>query len=71
LNINYCQIIDEDYKQFGLSGEIAALVLENSIRFKFGRVCAENIIPYSHTLEKHVIPGTKRIKEAAIRLINI
>jgi pyruvate/2-oxoglutarate/acetoin dehydrogenase E1 component len=64
-------VIDEDYKQFGLSGEIAALVLENSIRFKFGRVCTENIIPYSHTLEKQVIPGTKRIEEAAIRLINI
>jgi pyruvate dehydrogenase E1 component beta subunit len=63
-------VIDEDYKQFGLSGEIAALVLENSIRFKFGRVCTGNIIPYSHTLEKQVIPGTKRIEEAAIRLIN-
>jgi pyruvate/2-oxoglutarate/acetoin dehydrogenase E1 component len=63
-------VIDEDYKQFGLSGEIAALVLENSIRFKFGRVCTGNIIPYSHTLEKQVIPGTKRIEEAAIMLIN-
>jgi pyruvate/2-oxoglutarate/acetoin dehydrogenase E1 component len=63
-------VIDEDYKQFGLSGEIAALVLENSIRFKFGRVCTENIIPYSHTLEMQVLPGTKRIAESALRLIN-
>jgi acetoin:2,6-dichlorophenolindophenol oxidoreductase subunit beta len=64
-------VIDEDYKQFGLSGEIAALVLENSIRFKFGRVCTENIIPYSHTLEMQVLPGTKRIAESALKLINI
>jgi pyruvate/2-oxoglutarate/acetoin dehydrogenase E1 component len=63
-------VIDEDYKQFGLSGEIAALVLENSIRFKFGRVCTENIIPYSHSLEKQVIPGTKRIVETALKLFD-
>ena len=63
-------VIDEDYKQFGLSGEIAALVLENSIRFKFGRVCTENIIPYSHTLENQAFPGTKRIAESALNMLN-
>jgi pyruvate dehydrogenase E1 component beta subunit len=63
-------VIDEDYKQFGLSGEIAALVLENSIQVKFGRVCTETIIPYSHTLEKQVIPGTKRIVETALKLFD-
>ncbi len=63
-------VIDEDYKQFGLSGEIAALVLENSIQFKFARVCTENIIPYSHTFEKQVIPGTKKIAESALKMLN-
>jgi pyruvate dehydrogenase E1 component beta subunit len=63
-------VIDEDYKQFGLSGEIAALVLENSIRFKFSRVCTETIIPYSHSLEKQAIPDTKRIVETALELLN-
>lgn len=63
-------VIDEDYKQFGLSGEIAALVLENSIRFKFGRVCTENIIPYSHILEKQVLPGPKRIAESALKILD-
>ena len=63
-------VIDEDYKQFGLSSEIAALVLENSIQFKFSRVCTENTIPYSHTLEKQVIPDTKRIVDSALKLLN-
>jgi pyruvate dehydrogenase E1 component beta subunit len=62
-------VIDEDYKQFGLSGEIAALVLENSTQFKFGRVCTENTIPYSHTLENKVIPGTQKIIESALKLL--
>lgn len=63
-------IVDEDYKQFGLSGEIAALALENSLQFKFGRVCIEQTIPYSHALEKQVIPGTQKIVESALRLLN-
>ena len=63
-------IIDEDYKQFGLSGEIAALVLENSIQCKFGRVCTENTIPYSHTLEKQVIPNTQKIAESALKILH-
>ena len=63
-------IVDEDYKQFGLSGEIAALVLENSIHFKFGRVCTENTIPYSHKLEMQVLPSTQKITETALKLLN-
>jgi acetoin:2,6-dichlorophenolindophenol oxidoreductase subunit beta len=63
-------VVDEDYKHFGLSGEIAALVLENSIHFKFGRICPENTIPYSHNLEKQAIPGTQKIADSALKLIN-
>jgi pyruvate/2-oxoglutarate/acetoin dehydrogenase E1 component len=62
-------VVDEDYKQFGLSGEIAALALEYSLQFKFGRVCTEQTIPYSHALEKQVIPGTKRIVELGLKLM--
>jgi len=61
-------VVDEDYKHFGLSGEIAALALENSLQFEFGRVCVEQTIPYSHALEKQVIPGTKKIVESALNL---
>ena len=63
-------VIDEDYKQFGLSGEIAALILENTVSFKFGRVFCENTIPYSHDLEKLALPGTQRIEEAALKLLS-
>jgi pyruvate/2-oxoglutarate/acetoin dehydrogenase E1 component len=52
-------IVDEDYKKFGLSGEICAMLLENDISFKFGRVCTETTIPYSRRLEDHVLPNTK------------
>ena len=62
-------IVDEDYKHFGLSGEIAALALENSLQFEFGRVCVEQTIPYSHALEKQVIPGTQKIVESALNLL--
>ena len=62
-------VVDEDYKQFGLSGEIAALVLEQSIPFKFGRVCTEQTIPYSHHQEKKVLPGAQKITAMALSLM--
>lgn len=64
-------VIDEDYKQFGFSGEIAALILEHSVSFKFGRVCTENTIPYSHVLEMQALPGTLRIVDSAQKLLGI
>ena len=63
-------VVDEDYKQFGLSGELAALALENSLQFKFGRVCIDQTIPYSHAEEVQVIPGTKRIVDSSLKLFN-
>ena len=64
-------VVDEDYKQFGLSGEIAALLLENDIGFKYSRVCTDMTIPYSHSLELETIPNTKRIYEAALKLLKL
>ena len=63
-------VVDEDYKRFGLSGEIAALVLEHSIPIKYGRVCTNDTIPYSHSLEIEAIPGTKRIVETALSILS-
>ena len=54
-------IVDEDYKQFGLSGEIAAILLENDIQFKYRRVCTEGTIPYARDQEDLALPSTKRI----------
>ncbi|MEI6291048.1 MAG: transketolase C-terminal domain-containing protein, partial [Chloroflexota bacterium] len=38
-------VVDEDYESFGLSGELAAAVLEAGLSFKFGRVCTQTTIP--------------------------
>ncbi len=64
-------VVDEDYKNFGLSGEISALLLENEMLFKFGRVCTETTIPYSRELEDQVLPNTKRIVNEALKILKI
>jgi pyruvate dehydrogenase E1 component beta subunit len=62
--------VDEDYRDFGLSGELAARVLESGLLPKYARVCIENTIPYSRNLEDRVLPGTDRIVDAALKLLN-
>jgi len=64
-------IIDEDYKSFGLSGEISAMLLENDISFKFGRICTETTIPYSRELENQVLPNKERIVKEALKILRI
>jgi len=58
-------VVDEDYMAYGLSGEIAACILEAGLSVAYGRVCTEDTIPYNHTLEKETLPNTNRILEAA------
>jgi acetoin:2,6-dichlorophenolindophenol oxidoreductase subunit beta len=62
-------VVDEDYEQFGLSGEIAARVLENQIAVKYGRVCTKTTIPYSRKLEDETLPSTEKIVNTALLLI--
>jgi pyruvate dehydrogenase E1 component beta subunit len=62
-------VVDEDYKGFGLSGELAAMMLESGVKVKYGRVCTEETIPYSRELEGEVLPNTRRIVEAALKLM--
>lgn len=63
-------VVDEDYKSFGLSGEVAAVVLEAGIPAKFARVCTKGTIPYSRSLEEEVLPNVKRIVDAALHLLS-
>ncbi|MFX1447169.1 MAG: alpha-ketoacid dehydrogenase subunit beta [Promethearchaeota archaeon] len=63
-------VVDEDYKQFGLSGEISALLLEEGLQFKYGRVCTENTIPYSLKLELQALPNTERIVNKVLKILN-
>ena len=63
-------VVDEDYLNFGMTGELAALVAErlDRIRLKapIRRLGIPGVsIPYSPALEKHVIPQVDHIVAAA------
>ena len=62
-------VVDEDYMSYGLSGEIAACILEAGLSFSYARVCTEDTIPYNHTLEKETLPNIHRILKAIKDLI--
>jgi pyruvate/2-oxoglutarate/acetoin dehydrogenase E1 component len=62
-------VVDEDYERFGLSGEIAAAVLEAGIPVRYGRVCTRTTIPYARHLEEETLPNIKRILAGARRLM--
>jgi pyruvate dehydrogenase E1 component beta subunit len=61
-------VVDEDYKQFSLSGELAAVVMEAGIAAKFGRVCVEHTIPFDRRREAQALPNVARILETALLL---
>jgi pyruvate/2-oxoglutarate/acetoin dehydrogenase E1 component len=58
-------VVDEDYREFGLSGELAATVLEAGLSPRFGRVCVDQTIPYARHLEDRALPNVERIVTAA------
>jgi pyruvate/2-oxoglutarate/acetoin dehydrogenase E1 component len=62
-------VVDEDYQAFGLSGELAAVVLETGLAVKYGRVCTQDTIPYARDLEDQVLPSVQRIVTGASRLM--
>jgi pyruvate/2-oxoglutarate/acetoin dehydrogenase E1 component len=61
-------VVDEDYREFGLSGELAATVLEAGLSPRFARVCVDQTIPYARHLEERALPNVDRIVAAALRL---
>ncbi len=58
-------VVDEDYRDFGLSGELAATVLEAGIGARFARVAVEGTIPYDRRREDAALPNVERIVAAA------
>jgi len=60
--------VDEDYENFGLSGELAAVVAEKGIHVQYARVCTKETIPYARHLEDQTLPNTQRIIDAALKL---
>lgn len=64
-------VVDEDYKGFGLSGELAAVLVENGIGLKYARVCTEGNIPYARDREDEALPSTKRVFDASLKLLDM
>ena len=62
-------VVDEDYQSFGLSGELASIVMEAGISSKYSRVCTEKTIPYARHLEDQTLPSTTQIVNAAVELM--
>lgn len=62
-------VVDEDYKDFGLSGELAATLLEAGVPAKYARVCVESTIPYDQVREREVLPNVERIVAAVKKLM--
>ena len=64
-------VVNEDYEGFGLSGEVAAIVLEEGIPVKYARVCTQTTIPYARRLEDQTLPNTERICAKARELAQV
>jgi pyruvate/2-oxoglutarate/acetoin dehydrogenase E1 component len=62
-------VIDEDYESFGLSGELAAVVMQAGIACKYERVCTQTTIPYDRDMEEQTLPNVQRIQTAAFNLL--
>ena len=60
---------NEDYERFGLSGELAAVVLEAGIPLRYARVCTQDTIPYARDLEDQALPNVQRFIDAALNLM--
>jgi len=61
-------VVDEDFKEFGLSGELAARLMEAGVAAKYARVCVEDTLPFDRRREDEALPNVKRIVAAAEQL---
>ncbi|PSR34414.1 MAG: alpha-ketoacid dehydrogenase subunit beta [Sulfobacillus benefaciens] len=66
-------IVDEDYRSFGMSGEIAAILAEEALDYleaPVRRLAVPDIpIPYSRILEQSAIPSVEAITQAVHALM--
>lgn len=63
-------VVDEDYREYGLSGELAAICLEAGLAPRFGRVCVEDTLPFARHMEDAALPNADRIFAAITSLMN-
>jgi pyruvate/2-oxoglutarate/acetoin dehydrogenase E1 component len=62
-------VIDEDYREYGLTGELAATLLEAGLTARYARVAVEKTIPFAIDGEREVLPNVTRIAAAARQLM--
>jgi pyruvate dehydrogenase E1 component beta subunit len=62
-------VVDEDYRDYGLTGELAATLLEARLTARYARVAVEGTIPFDPARERVVLPNVGRIVTAARRLM--
>ena len=64
-------VVDEDYRSFGLTGEIAATVAEADVPLRrYRRLAVPDVpIPYSRPLEQFVFPSAEKIAAAAQAMV--
>jgi pyruvate dehydrogenase E1 component beta subunit len=66
-------VVDEDYRSYGMSGEIISLVAENGLTLKSPplRIPYPDVpVPYSRVLEKFVLPDKGNIIEAIKKMFS-
>lgn len=61
-------VVDEDYREYGLSGELAAVALEAGLTPRYARVAVEDTLPFARPLEDAALPNVGRIL-AAVRAL--
>lgn len=61
--------VDEDYLRGGLTGEIAAILMQEGVSCQYRRVAVESTIPFAPNLEHNTLPNTERIIDACRELI--
>jgi pyruvate/2-oxoglutarate/acetoin dehydrogenase E1 component len=62
-------VVDEDYRDFGLTGELAATILEADLPARYARVAVEGTIPFDPARERMALPNVERIVTAARHLM--
>jgi pyruvate dehydrogenase E1 component beta subunit len=66
-------VVDEDYRSFGMTGEVIATVVEGAFDYLDAppaRLALPDVpIPYTRPLEQYVLPSRERIVAAARELV--
>jgi pyruvate dehydrogenase E1 component beta subunit len=58
-------VVDEDFKHFGLSGEVAAQLAEATSGVSYARLAVADTLPYARHLEAEALPSVDDIVTAA------